>query len=727
MDLHLLMVALTLALEAGTLFLACGGCRILLLTFYLRFDRQLMQSYIEESEQYARRKIKQVVKDNLQLERKEAASKKRYLATVKKRGRISDPAVDSLHAIIAGRSDGEKIYMERVVPPQPYISWVPLASNLDTGSYLDVDHNFPDYLSGNHLFKNAVANYREYLRKQGKHRTLELFDQARSVDVSDCQPLGKIRIKEGISSAVIQMLASVPDYEAATEYRFAMCRALGIRGPALRVIENEKKDRDVKTKRRRNKVEAISASKGPFREDKPPEIDELANEVAGHFCFSCFMFSCEEHEDKFHVKPALPIRDLYVEKRMEELQNPDHIPCSESCWSAKETPLNAREQESWTAEELGTLREMTGIFRFDPCSLSVVVGTRTCREIFLKLIEPHENYLMQRAIEKHGSSEGELSPVSSYRDLDDDNDEGARDEYNDFVPCNHHGPCSDENDCRCYRLGKWCEKSCSCNNTRFCEGAKGQGIAEFVDRTHKHNSLHGKCHNIHDDSAGKGCTCHPENCGDREVCPCRASDLPCTPGICACTKSQETCNPLVTKRCNCKPTNHNNSCSTVPCNNIPFNSMKRKRTLLGHSKVHGYGLFAAEYIEKGQFVGLYIGQLVDTNVAELLGFAYDEQGHTFLFDLTNHTVSDGTYLGSKMKFINHGRGVKEGENLETRKQFHRGNIHLGMFAKRDIKPGDELRFDYKFHQSIPDWMGGNKVSSKTKKPRRWATKATSKT
>ncbi len=56
---------------------------------------------------------------------------------------------------------------------------------------------------------------------------------------------------------------------------------------------------------------------------------------------------------------------------------------------------------------------------------------------------------------------------------------------------------------------------------------------------------------------------------------------------------------------------------------------RHKRTYVGKSPVHGYGLFAGDYFEQGDLVGIYGGQLLDTRLADMVGRLYDAKDHTF--------------------------------------------------------------------------------------------------
>jgi|SRR5215831_4837759 len=105
------------------------------------------------------------------------------------------------------------------------------------------------------------------------------------------------------------------------------------------------------------------------------------------------------------------------------------------------------------------------------------------------------------------------------------------------------------------------------------------------------------------------------------------------------------------------------------------------------SPIHGRGVRALMPIKKGSRVVEYLGERVSHMEADR---RYDEKGdddgHTFLFIVSNRTVIDAGVDGNEARFINHSCAP----NCET--VIDRGRVFIE--AIRDIAPGEELGYDY---------------------------------
>jgi len=112
------------------------------------------------------------------------------------------------------------------------------------------------------------------------------------------------------------------------------------------------------------------------------------------------------------------------------------------------------------------------------------------------------------------------------------------------------------------------------------------------------------------------------------------------------------------------------------------------------STIHGNGVFALAPLRKGERVIEYRG-LRRTHAEVDADDAGDvESGHTFLFTLNDDYVIDANHKGNDARWINHSCepnceaviAEAEGDDRTADKVF--------IEAIRDIKPGEELTYNY---------------------------------
>jgi uncharacterized protein len=104
------------------------------------------------------------------------------------------------------------------------------------------------------------------------------------------------------------------------------------------------------------------------------------------------------------------------------------------------------------------------------------------------------------------------------------------------------------------------------------------------------------------------------------------------------------------------------------------------------SGIHGRGVYAIAPIRKGARVIEYIGERISHAEADRRYEQKEDDGHTFLFIASSRTVIDAGVNGNDARFINHSCNP----NCETVIEGSRVFID----AVRNIKPGEELGYDY---------------------------------
>ncbi|CAM9447770.1 unnamed protein product [Scytosiphon promiscuus] len=114
------------------------------------------------------------------------------------------------------------------------------------------------------------------------------------------------------------------------------------------------------------------------------------------------------------------------------------------------------------------------------------------------------------------------------------------------------------------------------------------------------------------------------------------------------------------------------------------------------SHIHGWGLFALEEFPKDTMLVEYMGEVVRQCVADLRETKYEEMGvgSCYLFRADSDAIVDATRKGNLARFINHccdPNAIARIVNLESTKK-------IIIVAKRHIKPGEEITYDYKFER-----------------------------
>eukprot|EP01031_Cornospumella_fuschlensis_P030966 gene30966-37428_t len=152
------------------------------------------------------------------------------------------------------------------------------------------------------------------------------------------------------------------------------------------------------------------------------------------------------------------------------------------------------------------------------------------------------------------------------------------------------------------------------------------------------------------------------------------------------------------------------------CQNIGFTDRIAKKLLIQPSKIHGWGLHAAESIRKHDYIIEYVGEVISQEEAERRGLVYDKLDLSFLFKLNNMQCIDATRRGNKAKYINHS---EQHANCVPKIVQVGGDHKVILLALRDIKVGEELFFNYLYEKTAkhtaPDWSKGKKATSKALK------------
>jgi SET domain-containing protein len=108
------------------------------------------------------------------------------------------------------------------------------------------------------------------------------------------------------------------------------------------------------------------------------------------------------------------------------------------------------------------------------------------------------------------------------------------------------------------------------------------------------------------------------------------------------------------------------------------------RLRIGESKIHRWGVYAAEAIPARRKVIEYTGEKISRHEQK----RRSNRTLNYLFTLNTYWAVDGSVGGSGAEFINHCCEP----NCESR--IFKG--HILYYSVRDIRPGEELTVDYNF-------------------------------
>ncbi|KAG2237558.1 hypothetical protein INT48_005594 [Thamnidium elegans] len=129
---------------------------------------------------------------------------------------------------------------------------------------------------------------------------------------------------------------------------------------------------------------------------------------------------------------------------------------------------------------------------------------------------------------------------------------------------------------------------------------------------------------------------------------------------------------------------------------IKFNQLKQRKKQLRFSKspIHDWGLYADEHIDANDMVIEYVGEIIRQQVAEERERRYERCGigSSYLFRIDEDTVIDATRKGSIARFINHCCTPNCSAKIITVDKQKK----IVIYANRDIEPGEEITYDYKF-------------------------------
>lgn len=128
---------------------------------------------------------------------------------------------------------------------------------------------------------------------------------------------------------------------------------------------------------------------------------------------------------------------------------------------------------------------------------------------------------------------------------------------------------------------------------------------------------------------------------------------------------------------------------------MPHPSHKsRRRFAVRRSPIHGRGVFALRHIPKHTRLIEYKGERISHEEADKrYALAHENSPHTMLFEVNDEIVIDATRRGNSARWINHSCAP----NCEIEDE----NDRIFIDTRRDIRPGEELTYDYNLQIGEP--------------------------
>lgn len=127
------------------------------------------------------------------------------------------------------------------------------------------------------------------------------------------------------------------------------------------------------------------------------------------------------------------------------------------------------------------------------------------------------------------------------------------------------------------------------------------------------------------------------------------------------------------------------------------NAIQKHRAVQGLERFmtenKGWGIRSKVPIQSGSFIIEYVGEVVsEREFKHRMTSIYAQDSHHYCLHMDGGIVIDGHRMGGECRFVNHSCEP----NCEIQKWTVNGLYRMALFSLRDIKPGEELCYDYNF-------------------------------
>jgi len=186
---------------------------------------------------------------------------------------------------------------------------------------------------------------------------------------------------------------------------------------------------------------------------------------------------------------------------------------------------------------------------------------------------------------------------------------------------------------------------------------------------------------------------------------------------CDCWTHNRECDPFLCGKCGVLEVldsynKYNEDIRKGRCKNNRIQLGLPAPTTKAPSQVQGYGLYSRAEIAAGDFIGEYTGEIISINEGDRRGAMYHVLNQEYLFIINKGQEIDASNHGNKMRFMNNSQ-LDEYINVEPKKLWCNGVVRLGLFAKRLIKAGEELLYNYNYPESVTKnfWEPGERPAN----------------
>ena len=138
------------------------------------------------------------------------------------------------------------------------------------------------------------------------------------------------------------------------------------------------------------------------------------------------------------------------------------------------------------------------------------------------------------------------------------------------------------------------------------------------------------------------------------------------------------------------------------CSNRPLQHKKYAEVVVFREPNMGWGLKTKDFVASGTLVIEYVGEIIDfAEVTRRMGTQCSERPNDkdfYIMELDTDLYVDGKHKGNNSRYINHSCDP----NCELQRWVVGGVMRIGIFAVRDIEPGESLSYDYQFDTNEAD-------------------------